>query len=317
MIYTIQTSDDVLGQEQIKKIYSKDGIQSDMMNTIEFDCLETEINQILDFCFTTPFFASHKVAILKNPVFLTAENTKKDFTEFMEKLMEYIKHENSNTILIIYSLYEKMDERKKIVKFLKESTEFIKIETPSVMQLDNIVKKMIEKRGNQIEFDAVDLLIAKVGTNLVDIGNEVEKLTLFKPQQLIEKKDIEDFVICNMDASVFDLSNAILERNIPKALTLFEDLTKNGLEPIVLISVLASQLRIALLAKNYQRLQYDNKGIAKKIMVHPYRVKLALKLTFSDKDLKGILVKLADLDYRIKTGQINKYHGLKLLIISM
>ncbi|MDF9867270.1 DNA polymerase-3 subunit delta [Bacilli bacterium PM5-3] len=317
MIYTIQACDDVLGNEQLKKIYDKDSIQTDMMNTVEFDCLDIEIDQILDYCFTTPFFASHKVAILKNPIFLTAENTKKDYTEFIDKLMNYIKNENESTILIIYSLYEKLDERKKIVKFLKEKTKFIKVETPNAMQLNDIVKKMLEKRGNTVDYATIDLLIEKVGTNLVDVVSEVEKLALFKPNGNIGKEDVEDFVTCNIDASIFDLSNAILEKNVAKSITLFEDLTKGGLEPIVLVSVLANQFRLALLSKNYQRLQFDSNTIAKKLKVHPYRIKLALKLTFSDKDLKELLVKLADLDYHIKIGKINKYHGMKLLILSI
>ncbi|MDL2211605.1 DNA polymerase III subunit delta [Erysipelotrichaceae bacterium OttesenSCG-928-M19] len=317
MIYTIQASDDVLGHEQLKKIYDKDSIQTDMMNTVEFDCLDVEINQIIDFCYTSPFFASHKVAILKNPIFLTAETTKRDYTEFIDKLMEYIDNENSSTILIIYSLYEKLDERKKIVKFLKEKSKFINVDTPNAMQLNDIVKKMIEKRGNQVETDTVNFLLEKIGTNLVDIISEVDKLSLFKPDEKLTKEDISDFVACNLDSSIFDLSDAILARNTAKAVTLFEELTKTGIDPMDLVNLLGSQFRIALLTKGYQRLQFDNGAIAKRLKIHPYRIKIATQLTFSDRDLKAIIVKLAKLDYQIKTGRINKYHGMKVLILSI
>lgn len=317
MIYTIQASDDALGKEQLNKIYNKSNIQTDVMNTVEFDCLTTDIDQILDYCFTTPFFATHKVAVLRNPVFLTAESSKKDFTDFISKLMEYIENENSSTILIIYSLYDKLDERKKIVKFLKDKTKYIKVETPNAIQISDMVRKMVEKRNSTIDQNAIDLLMEKIGTNFVDIMSEVEKLTLFKSNDNISKKDVEDFVANNIDSSIFDLSNAILEKNVSKSITLFEDLTKGGLEPIALISVLSNQLRIALLAKSYQRVGLKEAEIAKKIKIHPYRVKLALRLQFSDNDLKVVLKKLADLDYRIKTGKVNKHHGMKLLILSI
>lgn len=317
MVYTIQASDDALGKEQLNKIYNRGNIQTDVMNTVEFDCLSTDIEQILDYCFTTPFFATHKVAILKNPIFLTAEGSKKDFEDFVTRLIEYIENENESTILVIYSLYEKLDERKKIVKFLKEKTKYIKVETPNAIQISDMIIKMVEKRNSTIEKSAVNLLMEKIGTNFVDIMSEVEKLTLFKSNDLITKQDVADFVANNIDSSIFDLSNAILERNVATSITLFEDLTKGGMEPIALISILANQLRLALLAKSYQRKGFNENDIAKKLKVHPYRIKLALRLKFSDYDLKQILVKLADLDYRIKTGKVNKHHGMKVLILSI
>lgn len=317
MIYTIQTSDDLIGREYLDKIYKKNDIQADLMNTMEFNCQDSEIEAIIDYCFTSPFFSDNKVALLKNPIFLTSENDRKDYTHFIDKLCEYIENENENTLLVIYANYEKLDERKKIVKFLKEKTNFKKLETPNPSQLAKIVQKMVEKNGCSMSMEDAMFIIEKVGHNLIDLRQEVDKLTLFKPDSLIERVDIEDFIVYDVDSSVFDLSNAILERNTAIALNLFEDLTKGGFEPIVLISVLANQLRIALLAKAYQRIGYDQASIAKKLKVHPFRVKLALKLTFSDKDIKDILVKLAMLDYQIKIGKVNKHHGLKIFILSI
>jgi DNA polymerase-3 subunit delta len=317
MVYTIQASDDLLGKEQLKKILDRDDIQSDLMNTVEFDCTQVEIEQILDYCFTMPFFATHKIAILKNPVFLTGQQTRKDYTDFVEKLMNYVNNENKSTILIIYSIYESLDTRKKIVKFLKDKTQFIELKTPNPIQLNDMVRKMIEKNGNTISNNALSALFEKVGTNLVEIRTEVEKLTTFKPNSNIEIEDIEDFVAYNIDASIFDLSNAILARNAPKSITLLDDLIKNGLEPIQLVVVLANQLRTALLTKSYQKMQLSNDEIAQKLSKHPYSIKLAAQLTFSDKALKELLLKLANLDLDIKTGKVNKHHGLKVLILGL
>lgn len=317
MIYTIQSVDDVIVKEHLKKIYKQNDIQVDLMNTSEFDCRTVEIEQVLDYCFTAPFFSENKVAILKNPIFLTGENVREDYTIFIEKLMNYIENENEKTLLVIYANYEKLDERKKIVKFLKEKTNFKKLESPNAGQLTGIVKKMIEKRNSSIDLKTVEYLIDRVGNSLVDLGSEIDKLTLFKSNNTITIEDIEEFVAYSSDASIFDLSNAILTRNTSKAMSLFEELSREGFEPIALISILSNQLRLALLAKTYQREGLNNASIAKKLGVHSYRIKLALQLTFSDKNLKETLLKLANLDYQIKIGKINKYHGMKLFILSV
>lgn len=317
MIYTIHSNDDVMFKDYLAKIYRNNNIQADIMNTQEFDVLERSIDEILDYCLTTPFFSDYKICILKNPVFLTGESSKKDYSEFIEKLENYIDNENPSTILIIYANYDKLDERKKINKILKEKTNFKKLETPNPEQLAKIIIKMFENNNISINMSNALFIIDKVGTNLVDLQKEIEKLSLYKPNSTLNREDIEDFIVYDIDASIFDLSNAILEKNTVLALDTFDNLLAEGFEPIVLISVLANQLRIALMANLYQRQGYNQSDIAKKLKIHPYRVKLALKLKYSSENIKDILLKLADLDYQIKIGKINKHKGLKVLILNI
>ncbi|WP_423362955.1 DNA polymerase III subunit delta [Mycoplasma sp. P36-A1] len=317
MIYTIQANDEVLGKEELQKILNKDSVKSDMMNTVEFDCENADIDNIIEYCYTSPFFAQRKIAILKNPIFMSTEKSKKDYTEFVEKLIEYSKKQNESTIMIIYAVYDKVDAKKKIVKYLRDETKYTLVTTPNTMQINETVKHMVNKKGAKISNEAVSMLIEKVGPAFLDLASEVDKLTTFKPKGTIEKQDVIDFATVNVESNIFDLSNAILEKSIPKSITLFEDLIKNGMEPIVLTSVLANQFRLALVSKSYKREGKNNEEIAKILKVHPYRIKLASRLMFSDKDLKNILLKLADLDYHVKTGKINKFHGMKLLILSI
>lgn len=317
MIFTIHSKDDMLGKEKINQILNSKNIKCDLMNTSEFDCMTTDIDKIIDYCYTTPFFATHKVVILKNPNFLTSENSKVDFEDFIKKLMTYIENESETTVMFIYSLADKLDERKKIVKYLKEKTNFKQVDLPNHLQLKNIIRNRILKYNSDIEENAIDLLLEKVGTNLVELSNEVDKLVLFKKDDIIRRDDVRDFVTCNVDSSIFDLSNAILDKDIVKSLSLFDDLIANGMEPIVLISVLANQFRLALLVNGYKKMGLDNASIAKKVKVHPYRIKLASELSFSKQALENNLLKLAGLDYKIKIGQINKHHGMKLFILSI
>lgn len=317
MIFTIHSKDDILGKEKINQILASKNIKADLMNTSEFDCLTTNIDHIIDYCYTTPFFADSKVVILKNPIFLTSDDNKVNFDEFIEKLMHYIENENEATNMFIYLVSEKMDERKKIVKYLREKTTFKQVALLNHLEIKTIVHNRFKKANALIEDNAIDFFLERVGTNLVDIANEVDKLILFKNDQVIKLEDINDFVTCNIDSSIFDLSNAILERNIQKSLSLFDDLITNGMEPIVLINVLSNQFRLALLVKEYKSDGLDNAAIMKKLKKHPYQIKLAGQLKFSNEDIKDNLLKLASLDYKIKIGKINRHHGIKLFILSI
>ena len=58
--------------------------------------------------------------------------------------------------------------------------------------------------------------------------------------------------------------------------------------------------------------------IASLLEVHPYRVKLALKNTvnYSLNDVKNILIDLATLDSKIKSGQYDRYVDFELFLAS-
>jgi DNA polymerase III subunit delta len=317
MVCTIHAKDDALGKAQLNEILNNKYRRTDMMNTQEFDCLDVDIDQVIDYCFTAPFFAEYKVAILRNPIFLTGEKTKRDYTEFVDKLMHYLENENKTTILIIYSLYEKLDDRKNIVKKLKKEYKFISLGAPNTIEMGNIIKRQVNKVNASIEDKAIERLIELVGADLVNINSEVEKLVLYKPDETITKKDVEEFVVYNSESTIFDLSDTILSRNGTRSLELYDELIKSGMETVVLTNILANQIRIALLSQIYQEQGLQQAAIAKKLKVHPYRVRLSLKLKYSAENLKEILVKLAALDYNIKIGKVNKHQGMKLLILSI
>ena len=52
------------------------------------------------------------------------------------------------------------------------------------------------------------------------------------------------------------------------------------------------------------------------LQVHPYRVKMAIKhgVNYSLKDVKQILVDLANLDAKIKTGEADRYVDFELFL---
>ena len=58
--------------------------------------------------------------------------------------------------------------------------------------------------------------------------------------------------------------------------------------------------------------------IASILQIHPYRVKLALRnvINYSLNDVKQILVDLATLDSKIKTGELDRYVDFEIFLSS-
>ena len=83
--------------------------------------------------------------------------------------------------------------------------------------------------------------------------------------------------------------------------------------------LLARQFRIMLQIKELEQHHYSPQQMAGQLGLHPYAVKLAAEKAkrFSVTLLGGHLNRLAELDYKMKTGQVDKTLGLELFLLSI
>lgn len=84
------------------------------------------------------------------------------------------------------------------------------------------------------------------------------------------------------------------------------------------MGLLESQYRLLYQVKLLNNRGYREDEIAKKLAVHPYRAKKILELGrySSIKEIKQFILKLADLDLKLKTGKADKDIAIEMLILS-
>lgn len=164
------------------------------------------------------------------------------------------------------------------------------------------------------------LLVDRVGNNLYELHQEIEKLKQYKDtDKTITKDDIINVTVKNVDVDIFNLIDNIISKRKDLALESYNEMLKDGEEPIKIIIMLANQFRIMYQARNLYKKGYSEKDIATLLKVHPYRIKLALNKSskFSDDVILKYLEMLADLDINIKTGKISKEMCLELFILKI
>ncbi|MCL6574347.1 MAG: DNA polymerase III subunit delta, partial [Bacillus sp. (in: Bacteria)] len=144
-----------------------------------YDLEETPIEVALEDAETFPFFGERKVIFLHNPIFLTAEKSKDKVEHNLAKFEAYLKQPAPHTVMVIAAPYEKLDERKKITKELKRNAELVEAKKLKEPELKNWVKEQAKLSGIEFEPDAIDHLLALVGTNMFMLTSEVDKLALY------------------------------------------------------------------------------------------------------------------------------------------
>ncbi len=314
MIYLLYGKEELLIQKEIDNIKKENELNDLDVNEYELDTVS--LKEALEDAETISFFHDKKAVILNHCTFLTGTTKKGSIEQPIALLEEYIKHPNPSTILILVVFSEKLDERKKIVKMLKK--EVIVKELNQVANQEQFVKDLFH--GYQISRDDLNLFQKKVGNHLELLEQEAEKLKMASFQEkTITTELIQDITIQTIDLDIFGLIEAIVLKQKEKAMMMLDEMIKRGEEPLMILIMLANQFRIIYQAKELYQKGYTEKNIASMLSIHPFRIKKALEKgrMFSSEILLSYIKQLAELDYQIKNGGINKRLGLELFLLGL
>lgn len=283
-----------------------------------YDLAETSLEQVLEDVETSPFLVSRKLVIASNALFLTGAKETGKLNHNLDQLLTYLKQPVDTCVFILMVEADKLDERKKVVKQLKAQDCLLPFTVLSAEELNDWVAR--RARSHQFSFaeGAADHLLLCAGTNLHNLASEIQKLSIYIGNEgVVDQAVIDRLVVRTTEQNVFILIDYMVRRQIDQALSTLNELAKQKEEPIKLLALMARQFRMIIQVKESVRTGYSHQQIAGTIGAHPYAVKLASEQgkLYETERLLQILSRLADLDYRMKSGQIDKWLGLEILLL--
>lgn len=291
-------------------------IVKDNKNVTSFDMNASTIEDVLLEAGYFSMFEEEKFIIVRNANFFGSGKLNEKETD---SLLKYFENPNSLSN-IIFICNEKIDSRKKITKAMKDKYEIITIPTLKYYEIENRVEKYLGKEGYKIDKDTVKYIVANSLNNYDLVMNEVEKIILYYNRpSYIKKSDVENIVSKSMNINNFLFVDAIIDGDLEKSLALLKDLKTMKVEPTILISLIARDIRIML---NIKKLLEQNKReyeILNELKLMDWQLEKYLKKAFpyKIKELEEYLVKLTDLDLKIKSGKLDKYYALELFILDI
>lgn len=313
MVYVLYGLEEYLIDKKIKQIINDNNI--DEISIEKYNLFDTKIEQIVECASISDLFNDKKVIIANDAYIFTGTTKKSTIEHNLDSLESYLNNINEKTILIFKIISEKLDERKKIVKLLKDVGQVLDFNKENNIQ--NIVKSFFD--GFQISPKTILKFVNRVGNNLPLLESESEKLKVYKFDS--KKIDEEDIEIINktIDMDIFNLIDNIVLKKKKEAITSYNEMVKCGEEPIKILIMLASQFRLMLQVKLLNKKGYLEKDMASTLNIHPYRIKLALQKSrnFTEEELMNFMMNLADLDSKIKQSEIDKKLALELFILKI
>lgn len=289
------------------------------LNFGAYDMDEVSVGVALDDAESIPFFGERRLVIIDHPFFLTGDKTKRKIEHDLKWFEQYLEYPSETTVLVIFALYEKLDERKKISKLLKKKATVIEAETLNEKEARIYIKETIANDDFSISPEALEQFLQLVDANLSTAMGELPKLFLYSQNsRQITKQAVNELVAKSLEQNIFALNEYVLKKNVGAALSLYKDLLLQKEEPIKINSIMTSQFRLLIQVKLLERTGHSQGDIAKMLKVHPYRIKLALQQIrkLSEDHLVEAYNGLIEMEYRLKTGQGNRDMQFELFVLS-
>lgn len=277
-------------------------------NLMTFDMKQDLLDNVMIEAQTIPFFGERKIIFIQEPYFLTGEKKKTDVEHNLNTLLDYLDEPSQSTILVFLAPYDKLDERKKIVKKLKKEATLIDVSDMTNRLAQQYVSDTIKNDGYEISKEAFEEFIYLTNANLSQMMNELDKLFLAATEsKKITKEMVKELIPRSLEHSIFDLLKYILANQKEQSLALYNELLLQGEEPIKINAILISQFRLLLQVKIMAERHYQQSNMIDVLKIHPYRIKLSLQEAkrFELKTLGAIFDYLVENDYKMKSGYMD------------
>ncbi|MFV0377909.1 MAG: DNA polymerase III subunit delta [Mangrovibacterium sp.] len=254
---------------------------------------DADADTIITYARRFPMMASHQVIVVRE-----AQNIKK-----IEDLEAYAKNPLNSTILVFCYKYKTIDKRKTFAKLIAQKGVLFESKKIYENQLPDWIKAYLAKRNYTIAPQAAAMLAEYLGADLSKVSNELGKLIISIPaQSQITADHIEKNIGISKDYNVFELQNALGERDILKSNQIINYFASNpGANPIQRTVSSLYQYFMKILTYHFMEDKSQN-AVAASLGVHPYFVKtyIAAARQYPIKKVVEIISVLREFDMKSK-----------------
>jgi len=235
---------------------------------------------------------------------------------YKDVLLSYLPKLPDFTCLILTS--PKLDDKAKKTKFystlnkLATTVDFPRLYDDKILIW---IESKFREYGKKIAKEAVLILHKYVGNNLSDLASEIEKLVLYVGERgSISSLDVELVVGLSKTYNIFQLNDAIGEKDCEKGLEILKNLFLLGEKPGTVIYRLAEHLERLIKTKNF--VPQKGASLSSILKVHPYYARKypSQAVNFSQEELERGLVLLYQTDVDLKSSRMPDKIVMELLV---
>jgi DNA polymerase-3 subunit delta len=311
MIYFLYGPDTYRLREKAREIVAKFGDGFEVEKILATDL---ELGEITSRFGANTLFGGKKFLVVEG-VLGKSFKYKDEFLKFLQKL-NFPKEE------FLIFVDEEADKRISLFKYLgKNADETYEFENLRGSEME----AWITKKANDLEIKIGRGNIQKFASFILDdtwlAAQELKKLKAYVGNREATATDIDELVVGKSADKIFDLTDAIAEKNKKIAIELIKKQIANNDGEIRLLNMIVRQFRIMIQVKSLIEADssLDKYTIGRNLGIHPYSVQKTIPLVkkYSFDELKKIYGKLLEIDVKMKSSNTSKAALLDKFILEL
>ena len=281
--------------------------EGDTMNYAYYEGKNTDIKEVIDLAETLPFFAERRLIVFEDTGFFKSSGA---------DLADYISDMPATTYFIF--IENEVDKRSKLYKAVKAKGHIVELNAQDENTLRKWVLGLVKKEGKQMEPSDVAYFLNKVGTDMENITKELEKLVCYCiDRPMITREDIDAVCVTQITSHIFEMVNAVANKDQRKALDLYYELLALKEPPMRILFLLIREYRILFQVRALLKQGYGKKEIASKAGLHPFAAGRYMDEAkrFRMRELRAVMEEGADIEQRVKTGLLTDHLAVELFLV--
>lgn len=213
-------------------------------NLMTFYGLDANIGEVINSAKSYPMGAEKTVVLLREAQYL----------KNLDALVPYLKEPQPSTIFIVTYKNGNADKRKKYVSLIASQGVVFESNRPRENELPNLINHYVTERGFTIDRKSTLMIADAVGTDLVRLFGELNKLTiaLHEGQKNITPQIVQEQIGISKDYNYFELQNALIAKDVFKANLIANYFDKNQKNnPLQLLLPMLSRYFASLMIAYY------------------------------------------------------------------
>lgn len=309
-VYLLYGSERYLVTQYRNKL--KDAILAgdDGMNFNAFEGKAIDWNEIIGIAETLPFFSDRRLILFDNTgIFKSAS----DFADYLPNMPE-------STHLVFCET--EVDKRNRMYKAVSQLGYICEMNGPEEKDLRIFIASRLKKDGKNITGNDVDYLLDTIGSDMLNISNEIEKLVAYTiGRDVVTRTDIDAVCVQQISGKIFQLTEAIAIRDKKLALSHYNTMVQMREKPLSILFQIIRHFNFLLQTSELlSRGTVNNNALAAAMeLKSPFIAGKYAKQcrNFTKQTLLDAVAYGTELETQVKTGQINERIAVEFLLVKL
>ena len=303
----------VFGDESYLRLQYRDRLKAALtplagdMNVLYVNGAETDPDELIAFAETMPFFSNRRVLFVEDTGF---------FKTGCRQLEAYLKDPSKTAVFVFVETA--VDRGGAMFKRVRDRGRIVPCEELTEDMLAIWIGRRLKEEGKAVQNAAVDELLARTGTDMSRIASELEKLIAYTgDRDGITKKDVQAVCSDFIDGRIYELTDALAERNREKAIRCYRTMLAMNEPPARIMISLIRQFELLLRISEMHRMNAGMDTMMRVTGKRDFVVSKSIRQSraITEPVLRSLLELCASNDRAVKNGLLDKHIAVEMVLV--